>query len=110
MLCTYKNGILKIEIAKGSSQKTLTLNPCLIKGKIDSVILPDNKRADYYLLCTENGDYILSNKYVINRKIAVKSKLIPLGTRKNNTFYSDIKKQLEESPLGAFATVKRWKT
>jgi hypothetical protein len=110
MSCIYKNGVLKVEIAKGNNRKTVTLKPCLVKKKLDEATLPVDGRADYYLLCAESGDYILSKKYVMNQKITDKNKLVPLGTGNSNTFYDDIKKRLRESPLGAFATVKKWKT
>jgi hypothetical protein len=100
---------LSVEIAKGDNQKTVTVKPFLIKGSIDKATIPLNGRADYYFLCFKMGDYFISDKYVVNQKVTDKSKLIPLGAGNNDALYGDIKKRLEKSPFGAFATVKKWK-
>jgi hypothetical protein len=108
MLCSHKNGVFRVEIAQGDSRKTMTVKPCLVKGKLNRVTLPYSK-ADYYLLCTDEGDYLLSNKYVMRQKITDKNKLVPLGTGDRNTMCDDIRKRLEKSPLGSCATVREWK-
>jgi hypothetical protein len=110
MSCTYRNGILKIEIAKGDNRKTVTMKLCLVRGELDRARLPQNVEADYFFICHKTGDYTVSRKYVVDRKIVDKSKLIPLGKGNRSALYDDIKKRLEDSPLGDFATVKKWKT
>jgi hypothetical protein len=108
--CTYRNGILTVTLARGDDRKTVTLKPCLVRGKPEDVLLPEKGQADCYLLCAESGDYVLYDKYVMNRRIIDRKGLVPIGTGGGNTPYDDIKRRLENSPLGDFATVRRWKT
>jgi hypothetical protein len=98
--CSCKNGTLKVEVAKGDNRKTVTMRLCSVKGRPDRAVLPACKGADYYLLCTERGDYMISDKYVMGRRITDKSKLVPLGTKRDDTLYDDIRRRLEDGASG----------
>jgi hypothetical protein len=107
--CIYRHGIIEMTLSvHGNGKKTVTLKPCLVRGKLDRARLPHIMQADCYLLFTDSGDYILSGKYVLNGRITEKKGLVSLGTGGGNTLYDDIKKRLDESPLGSFAIVRRW--